>query len=334
MASTLRSVTGRLKSQIPRHVLPLRLACLLLALAMPAPAVALSIFDIIQLAKRGYNDQQIISLIEATDSVFELEAEDLPRLKQLGLSEEIIRVMLERVPANNRVEPPAGRHSPGERPAINHIQAETGPPSAPPETTSLASDDTNGIHFSAEVFHEERSGGHVHMVVLVEGVRLLVLRDEVEYASPEARAAALLRRLEAAGALGDGAFYSRPAGSVVFRPASGQRDIAVLAVSAADAHAYQLRSGRIVTREILAAYWSDLLSDFWALSFGRPPRRTMALHDGEALGVLFEALERSPGGSEGRLRAAAEWLPRSTRHHLERLAAAVPIDYDLRGAGQ
>ena len=53
---------------------------LLLTLAA-GPAVALSIFDIIQFSKSGYGDQQIIALIQATDSVFELEAEDLPRLK-------------------------------------------------------------------------------------------------------------------------------------------------------------------------------------------------------------------------------------------------------------
>ena len=40
---------------------------LLLTLAA-GPAVALSIFDIIQLSKNGYADEQIIALIESTDS--------------------------------------------------------------------------------------------------------------------------------------------------------------------------------------------------------------------------------------------------------------------------
>lgn len=77
----------------------LRNACVaglaLVAFSAP-PAFALSVFDIIQLSKQAYSDQAIIDLIDATGSAFELEAEDLPKLQELGVSEPVIRTMLER----------------------------------------------------------------------------------------------------------------------------------------------------------------------------------------------------------------------------------------------
>ncbi len=72
---------------------------LVVTLAMATPASALSIVDIVQLSQNSYSEEAIIKLIEVTSSAFELEAEDLPRLKELGVSEAVIRVMLERVPA-------------------------------------------------------------------------------------------------------------------------------------------------------------------------------------------------------------------------------------------
>ncbi len=72
---------------------------LIAAMAMATPAGALSIVDIVQLSQNSYSEEAIIKLIEVTSSAFELEAEDVPRLKELGVSEAVIRVMLERVPA-------------------------------------------------------------------------------------------------------------------------------------------------------------------------------------------------------------------------------------------
>ena len=66
--------------------------------------------DLCQLVGAGYSDEQIIALIDATDSVFDLEAEDLPRLKRLGVNEAIIRRMLERAPP--RSPTPAGEARP------------------------------------------------------------------------------------------------------------------------------------------------------------------------------------------------------------------------------
>ena len=88
-------------SGIGRGVLGAGLGAMALfaALAMATPVSALSIVDIVQLSQNSYSEEAIIKLIEVTSSAFELEAKDVPRLKELGVSEAVIRVMLERVPA-------------------------------------------------------------------------------------------------------------------------------------------------------------------------------------------------------------------------------------------
>ena len=65
-----------------------------LMLAVSVQATAMTVYDVIQLSKKSYSDQDIISLIEITDSAFELKAEDISRLVELGVSEPVIQVML------------------------------------------------------------------------------------------------------------------------------------------------------------------------------------------------------------------------------------------------
>ena len=96
-----RGVLGAVPGAVPGAGLGVGLGAIALfaALAMATPAGALSIVDIVQLSQNNYSEEAIIKLIDVTSSAFELEAEDVPRLKELGVSEAVIRVMLERVPA-------------------------------------------------------------------------------------------------------------------------------------------------------------------------------------------------------------------------------------------
>jgi hypothetical protein len=170
------------------------------------------------------------------------------------------------------------------------------------------------------------------MALTLSGLEVLVLRDEGPFPSMQARALEVVQRLDAALAQGDGTCNPVSTGwgpAVVFQSAATHRRMTIIEVTAADAHAYEIRSGRSVTPDLLAAYWADLLSDFIAIAMGRRPNRTLTLHDGDALGVLYQALKSSAGRGGG-LRAAAELLPSSVKHHLELLAAAVPVDYDRR----
>ncbi len=316
---------------------------LLALIAFSAPPVfALSVFDVIQLSKGDYSDQAIIDLFEATNSAFDLEAEDLPRLKQLGVSEPVIRAMLERAVSegwdSGEAEAAAAPHETGDvresEPSRAHADV-VGTPT--PGHADLASTPLADGPFTSHPLHEARAGGHLHVALALGGLDLLVLRDEGGYASVETRGRAVVERLREAWAVGRGRFQVQHAASgaqVVFHAGPDERKqqtIRVLTVSAGDARAYELRSGRRVTPDLLAGYWADLLSDFWAMAHGEPPERLLALHEGEALGVLHEALMRLDE-PDGTLRAAAELLPSSTRHHLERLTQALPLEYGPGGA--
>ena len=64
----------------------------------------------------------------------------------------------------------------------------------------------------------------------------------------------------------------------------GTRPVVIVFVSEDDAYTYQRRSGHRVTPELLAAYWSTLLSDYWPIMIAdEPPARLTSLHEGEVL---------------------------------------------------
>ena len=312
----------------------------LVAVSAP-PAFALSVFDIIQLSKKAYGDQAIIDLIEATDSAFDLEAQDLPKLKQLGVSEPVIRSMLERAVR----EESDFAEADFEAIPVEIGEAREHEPSPSPEA-DLATPIRDSAHrasnpqldgpITTHPVLEARAGDHYHLALALDGLEIMVLRDEGGFESVATRGRAIAARLGEAWAAGRGQFRAERTASgarLAFRPrADGEsQQILVLSVSAADARAYALRSGRNVTPDLLAMYWADLFSDFWSVAYGDPPERLMRLHEGEALGILLEALVRLEG-SESTLRAAADLVPSSVRHHLQRLAQAVPMDYGPDGA--
>ncbi len=333
---------GRRTSTIALDARRVSVGVLALIAFSATPAFALSVFDAIQLSKQGYSDQAIIDLIEATDSAFDLEAQDLPKLKQLGVSEPVIRAMLERAVSEAADSGEAGAadapHETGRvrksEPSRTHADVVGTPPHDRAQRTSTPRPDSP---FTVHPLREARGGGHVHLVLALDGLELLVLRDEGGYASIETRGRAVVERLREAWAAGCGRFRAEHPASgaqVVFRAGSDERKqqmIRVLTVSAGDARAYELRSGRSVTPDLLARYWADLFSDFWAVAHGEAPERLLALHEGQALGVLREALAQLDE-PDGTLRAAAERVPSSTRHHLQRLARTVPMEYGDGGA--
>ena len=305
---------------------------LVLALATSPPALALTVVDVIQLSQKGYSDRQIVELIEATSSAFELEAEDLPRLKQLGVSEPVIRAMLERLPAEtagprHHDRPSGGPEGAAAEPASDHEHERTG-------SGKVASSDSSSSPadrlFSYQSFPEKQAGHHLHFALALSGVKLIILRDEAGHSSVEDRARDVALRLEVARARGDGVFHPVLGGrqaTVAFRGGPGQQTLAVLTVTAGDAQAYERRSGRRVDPNLLAAYWADLLTDFWAINLGKPPSRLLALHDGDSLGLLYQALKNTEDEGGLRIEEAAKRLTSSVQHHLERLASAVPSDY-------
>ena len=301
---------------------------LFLMLAVSAQATAMTVYDVIQLSKKSYSDQDIIALIETTDSAFELKAGDVARLVELGVSEPVIQAMLKAIPAKPLAEPdhdtatgqyftnPADK-IPGSGTAIAYITSSKSVPRA---------------DINSEILEESGSGRHHHQVITFSGISLFVLRDEGNYPSVSARARAVVDRLRTASAIDDGQFQpAHVAGSdtVMFTAAGSGRTFIIVSVSPRDASAYQRRSGRRVTPDLLAAYWSDLLTDYWSLALGsRPPDRLATLHEGEALQELYDGLDKSISNDADRLTGAFQSLPKQERDHLLQLAVSVPRDFN------
>jgi len=305
---------------------------LYLLLAMSAQATAMTAYDVIQLSKKSYSDQDIIALIKNTDSAFELQAADISQLVDLGVSDLVIQAMVKAVPAETPVYPAPelvlesapGKyyenrfdHRPGNESATVYITPGNSVPRA---------------DIDSEPLEEPGSGGHSHQVITLSGIRLFVLRDEGGYPTVTARVRVVADQLRSASAMGDGQFHpAHVAGrdAVMFTANGTGQTIMVVSVSAQDASAYQRRSDRLVTPDLLAAYWSDLLTDYWSLALdGQPPNRLPTLHEGWALQVLYDALDASVDNNTDRLTSAYQSLPKRERDHLTKLAVSVPRTFD------
>src|SRR5690606_10969625 len=79
-------------------------AAILACLAMPQAASALSVYDVIMMSRNGYEPENIIRLIGDTGSAFTLEAMDAVRLKDAGVSDEVVAAMFAAHPATTAAE--------------------------------------------------------------------------------------------------------------------------------------------------------------------------------------------------------------------------------------
>ena len=66
-----------------------------LFLIVPTTARALSLHDVIQLSNAGYSDKRIISLISATQSRFQVDADSLVTLTEAGVSDRVLQAIIE-----------------------------------------------------------------------------------------------------------------------------------------------------------------------------------------------------------------------------------------------
>lgn len=292
------------------------LVTIILLSVIPLSAHALSVYDVIQLNQKNYSDKDIIALIDATGSAFKLQAEDVVRLKDEGLGEPVIQAMLKAVPGGNENQRVA---------TVDGAQVN-------PEASSLTTQKTiAGGRFKVEPFKELEPGRHRHSAVVLAGVQLLVLRATGGFTSVVERADAVVKRLEKAALMGEGAFRASTAmddNAVMFYGRVADKPVAILQVSHMDAHAYQRRSGRAVTPALLAAYWSDLLSDYWSIAINETtPNRLADIHEGEVLTALYLEWEKSRETASVQLMDAAQLLPRQQQQHLLRLASTVPHDF-------
>jgi len=304
----------------------------LFAIGFVSLAWAVSIYDVIELSRQGYGDEEVVNIIRSTGSVFELTAEDIPRLKNLGVSDAIIRSMLMAEPVaspetesflNDSVNDLIEEIAPRTSDRFSHADSANYEHAASPVLTTH--------HFAVQLVSEEAAGDHQHVYVTLNGLPILILRDEGHFRTVENRGEAVARNLEDAIRMGEGRFkviHAKEAEVVVYHgpklPA-----VAIVTVNRHDAHAYDVRSERRVTADLLATYWAALLNDYWAITFlQQPPKRLTNLHRGDALVLLFELVYRTGFDAPVNLGLAAQQLPSAILGHLERLALAVPDDFD------
>jgi len=78
-----------------RRLIPLAVLVGFCAIAAPRAAVALTVADIIKMVEYEIPDEQIVKKIEKERSVFKLSAQEIIELKKKGVSDKVIRFMLE-----------------------------------------------------------------------------------------------------------------------------------------------------------------------------------------------------------------------------------------------
>jgi len=307
------------------HYFKLRITSVIIALLLSGQAFSLTVYDVIQLSKKEYTDNEIIALIEITHSAFELKAEDLPRLMDLGVSEKIIQTMLKTT----------SKHT--DNRSFSNAVVSSSKASAPMTrytSVNSASLVIAGGQFEAKLFEESGTRHHhQHQMIILAGVTLFVLRDKGTFSSIKNRADAVVTQLGQAVLAGQGTFQPETLEGkhvVMFYGQKTQQSRVVLNVSSTDAYAYQRRSDRNVTPVLLAAYWSALLSDYWSITMNDvSPDQLINLDEGEVLTALYEQWKESNNMSSARLDDATQLLSRQRQQNLLHLATTVPRDFVL-----
>lgn len=98
------------------------LAAALTGVVVPGTAYAVSLRDLMELSKAGLSDDVLVALVEAGDTVYNLDAPRILELRAAGVSERVIIAMLKKRP-----EPP-----PAVPDSAAAIVLEAPPPAAPP----------------------------------------------------------------------------------------------------------------------------------------------------------------------------------------------------------
>ncbi len=109
------------------------LAAMLIVIAVPNRAAAVSMSDLIELSRAGLSDDVLVALVEADNTSFALDAPKILELRRQGLSERVITAMLKSGRTEDRRTPAfpaadANAACPGCAPAAQQ-QAADEPPS-------------------------------------------------------------------------------------------------------------------------------------------------------------------------------------------------------------
>lgn len=329
------------------HCLPF-LMPLVLVLVAPM-AYAVSLYDIIQLSKKGYRDKQIIAIIDTTDSRFQVDADTVVTLKQEGVSEDVIQAILAR---SDGPPPKSSEANPGQS------ERQAPPPKADerwrtegvrePVKDEHRADDHDVVSESAQrpaaqshaattfsyfPFEETGAGHHQHVALALGDIPIIVLRSEAGYASIAARAHAaadalnrVQREVLSLSAVGD---------RVIARTTASDA-IVVVQVTRGDIISLQRRSAGAMAPQRIAAYWSTLLADYVEVASGRQPTH-LAASGIDSIQSLYREITETPESNDGAsgdrarsLAAAVDRLPAEERQSLLDLAGQVPARFRIQ----
>lgn len=328
----------------PRRAVRFWLPCMLLGLllAVPQSNWAMSLADVIELSRAGYSDEQLIEVIRITQARFQLDADDVITLKKAGVSETVVKALIEasavRSPSPSPPPPRAPDHFPTTEAiedAEHHGEHEPAPQHTARSSRAALLEDGP---FSSYAFEETGMGHHLHRALAVRGIPILILRSEAGHHSVTDRAREATGRLNRAVVDRPGGFFvamGEPDVAVWYRTGASDPPVRILELSRGDVIAYQRRSLGPVSRQRLAAYWAALLSDYTQLFvLGRAPTELTRSHLGETLDRIYEKLRSSSveetGAPPDETRVILEVLDHMTgedKEHLLELATRVPAEF-------
>jgi hypothetical protein len=213
-------------------------------------AFGFGIEDVVRLKQSGYDEQQILEII-ATKPSFDVEPEEIARLKEVNVSENLIRSLIERVQV-----------------LLANKQAQT-----------------KSLQFKPKIIPGAGIGDPFWSIVS-GSTELLEIGDDAGFLSTKTRAEVIARQLNKALMIGGGRFTVIPRNqfsAVVFQGISDQ--VVIVSVSNEDA-AIHSRNSEAQTPEFVADQWSDTLNRFWMslpTDLLLPAPRSITLNDMEML---------------------------------------------------
>lgn len=293
---------------------------------LPLVAHAVSLYDIIRMSKAGYTDEEIVGLIDVTESRFVLEPDILVQLKKEGVSEGVIAALIQ------AREP-------------DHVRSRESRPteatSGEAEYAAVPEDESPSVVFASSSFQEPGHGSaHQHYALTIKEIPILILRSEAGFSRIAERAENVADLLNQHVRSADGGFFATSGAkpSVWYRDPSAPAPVRMLELDRGDVIAYQRRSIGSISGDRLAAYWAALLHDYTRLFlFGRPASQLAKLHLGETLSRIHEqvkSIEDEPGdpssAEPGRLLGLLDHLSPEDKDHLIELSTRVPVEF--RGA--
>lgn len=329
-----------------------------LSFLMAAPAVyAVSLYDIIQLAKKGYRDNQIVGIIETTDSRFQVDADTVLTLKREGVSETVIQAIVARSDGppdtsrdSVREEPPPRASQPASRDdewrtrGDRATAAQAEPPHQHDEQAEADEDHdvvpkatapaghahaaTSATSFSYFPFEENGAGHHQHIALALGDVPIIVLRSEGGYASIAQRAHAAADALNRAAS--EGLSLTSSDDGVL---AGGKL---ILRVERGDVVSLQRRSAGVAAPARIASYWAALLGDYVDLAAGREPTHLASSGIGSIRSLYRELAaapasnDRAPAEASTSLAAAVDRMSPEDRQALIDLAGQIPARFRIQ----